>query len=252
MKARAVLFLFIFVALIIVGMYFIISGEDDTIVSAINFSSRDVYVEISDKSTGERLGGNFSIFSGSNITRGFITDSDYLEQVTVPTSHLGKIYVQKQGYYSEVRSFNGRRAEVKLTKIGNLTFLQETLISERTGRVKLLLNTDSEVRKTIACVAWTQALVDVTNFYYDELNETDVVPSNINERMDKCYDIGKTVKKGDVFPVEFEYSFYDSLDDGDYIDLYIIDSDMGMDGEYFSIGANQTDVGARTFHYRIK
>lgn len=91
----------------------------------------------------------------------------------------------------------------------------------------------------------------ITPPYCSSNTTTSLPPSFLNDRIDKCFYSRKTITIDDPLVFDLNYKSYDSINDKDFIDLYIIDSNSDYDNLYKFESPEGEDWGAKTLKHRI-
>lgn len=84
----------------------------------------------------------------------------------------------------------------------------------------------------------------------EEISST-LPPSFLIDRIDKCYYSKKTINKNNPFVFTLNYKSFDTLNEGDNIILYVIDSDRDLNNNYKYENEKGEDIGVPVIKYTV-
>ncbi|MFW5793887.1 MAG: hypothetical protein ACOCV1_00155 [Bacillota bacterium] len=184
-------------------------------------------------SQGKQVEADYYIRLGGKIYQEGKTLKDGYLQISIPSNSTADVYAKINNsymtYFQEYIKDNSQiRVDLKENVIGHIN-LDYDIKNDK----EILLNFTSEnVSRPFFCLAWSK------NFLYlDSENEKIEVPKRLKYKVNKCFNISNETV--------VSYKIFKSLDEQDFIKVYIIDRDITpwSDGEYIYETPDLKDVG---------
>jgi len=152
------------------GLYKVMSDEEENKVDIVY---REILLDAKDRSTGEVLVANFSIYNGSQLLQSDITRTDSFVQANIPLQYTNVLDIKSSvdGYYISLETIAGNKHTILLDKMGNIFVSHTVNLNNTESEVILNISTNSVIKDISICVRWSSNIISVYNDAYSEVKK---------------------------------------------------------------------------------
>lgn len=254
---------FLFIGAAVVAIYFLYEKP----VQEKEPEYYNVSIRTYEDTTGRQVASGYVIVlddssilyaNGTTLNQGYVL-------AKVPKNHTFVVFnsnIANQSYYT-LRGFYGSsmlpvdsfRVDFPLTSQGTVAISHDGILGIDSV-IHVTLDVTGEFRYPSICLQWSSKIISVTIPDKDEML---TLPKRLEGKVVKCYSLKSTLKDDHVI-IPIQYIKYGTLDESDFIQIYVLDGDIRyysinpLDGykSYILEDTQGNDVGQKDYLYVVK
>ena len=272
-------FIVVFLLIIIIGgiIMFVLLRRDNQ-DPEVEIPKVDYYLKAIDVETGEYVHTNYAVVFGKTLIRNGSIMIDSTELISLP-QNMTPINIMNYGnvfYVNKHVFISPGSYELELMGIGNVTAEYEPGLNPNGGSKDITLFTNKNYRGIGFCARWSTNILKVDNYEYPHayelntqescenqnsqwdvangtcsLDSINIFPQRFKNKVDKCWYPQYSITKDSNFTFTLHYYPMTEIGSGDYIDLYIFDSDRNYLNSLIVENMQGEDVGGLDYKFTV-
>lgn len=228
-----------------------------------DFPEYKFFITFKDIDTKETISTDFVLIHDDSIIYTGKTTSS-IEEVKVygnySTNQFRIMNFGNNYYTTNYHILSAGTKELELHKIGNVSAKFDFGLNNEYKNITLTSNL--YYRDLGYCVRWSKNILEVNDLkspllILDNCNDNSCslgssTPLRLKLKVDKCWYPQEYIDKNINYTIEFEIKNINSIDENDYLELYVFDSDRSLLNKQIIEDVNGKDVGGSDYKFVIK